>query len=76
MSRSRRKTPIIGITSAPSDKPWKVAEHKRERRVTRAVLALSLDGDDARLHGRNYGDPWCSEKDGKAYWPDERTYRK
>jgi hypothetical protein len=40
MSRSRRKTAIIG---APSDKPFKVDEHRAERHALRAVVqALAL----------------------------------
>ena len=31
MSRSRRKTAIIGVTAAPCDKPFKVDEHRAER---------------------------------------------
>jgi hypothetical protein len=65
MSRSRRKTPIIGMTTAISDKPFKVDEHRRERRSARAVLASGLDADDRRMHAQKYGDPWKAPKDGK-----------
>jgi hypothetical protein len=70
MSRSRRKTPIIGITSADSDKPFKVSEHRAERRSYRARLAVTLDQDDRRLHATDYGNPNLSDKDGKQYCPD------
>lgn len=33
MSRSHRKTPIIGVTKAPSDKSFKTSEHRRARRA-------------------------------------------
>jgi hypothetical protein len=46
MSRSRRKTAIIGVTTAPSDKPFKVDEHRAERHAVRAVVKRSLDSDD------------------------------
>lgn len=77
MSRSHRKTPIIGFTSAQSDKPFKVAEHRRERRSARATLAKIQDGDDGRLHSKVFGDPWKSDKDGKYYFAsDARMMRK
>ena len=67
MSRSRRRTSIIGITTAESEKCYKVAEHRAERHATRTILRLSLDGDDRRLHRTVYGDPWKGDKDGKHY---------
>jgi hypothetical protein len=65
VSRSRRKTPIAGITSARSDKPFKVDEHRAERRTTRAVVRKTLDGDDTALYSRPHGNPWLAPKDGK-----------
>jgi len=65
MSRSRRITAIIGLTTAPNDKPFKVDEHRAERHAVRAVVKRSLDGDDRALHSKVYGDPWKSPKDGK-----------
>ena len=56
MSRSRRKTAIIGVTTAPSDKPFKVDEHRAERHAVRAVVKRSLDSDDRSLHSKVYGD--------------------
>jgi hypothetical protein len=58
MSRSRRKTAAIGMTTAPSDKPFKVDEHRAERHTVRAALKRSLDSDDKALHSKVYGDPW------------------
>lgn len=55
MSRSRRKTAIIGVTTAPSDKPFKVDEHRAERHAVRATIKHSLDGDDRALHSKVYG---------------------
>ena len=65
MSRSRRKTPVIGMTTAPSDKPFKVDEHRAERDAVRVTIKHSLDSDDRALHSKVYGDPWKSPKDGK-----------
>lgn len=64
MSRSRRKTPIFGITTAESDKNFKRREHRRERTAVRDSLATGADIPDSRA----FGNPWASEKDGKRYW--------
>ena len=70
MSRSFRKTPIIGITTAESDKPFKQREHQRERSAAKIAIAR---GDDP-LPPKAYGNPWSAEKDGKQYisdrWPE------
>ncbi len=61
MSRSHRKTPIIGVTKAPSDKTFKTREHRRARR---ALNQIDLTADDAP-HEKQFGDPWRADKDGK-----------
>lgn len=66
MSNSYRKTPIIGMTTAESDKRFKQAEHRRERSATKIALAKGKEPQDKRA----YGDPCLSEKDGKQYCPD------
>jgi hypothetical protein len=43
MSRSRRKTSSIGVTTAPSDKPFKVDKRRAERHAVRAVVKHSLE---------------------------------
>jgi hypothetical protein len=78
VSRSRRKTPITGITKAESDHRWKKAAARRLRRRVRQHLRSTLDGD--RFAGKRWDlvDPWSSEKDGKRYWrrPDAAMMRK
>ena len=66
MSRSRRQTPIVGLTTAASDKPDKVRAHRRERRVIKTLLRLQ--GDDAGLPpSRTLHDRWTFAKDGKQW---------
>jgi hypothetical protein len=66
MSRSKRKTPIVGMTSHESDKPFKKAEHQRER--AQAKVKLRTTTDDTALSSRKaFGDPGKSQKDGKQY---------
>lgn len=68
MSRSRRKIPIAGITTAESDKAFKVAEHRRERRVVKTALDKTDDLPSTKL----FGNPWASEKDGKRMFDPNR----
>lgn len=74
MSRSRKKTPIHGITTARSDKPYKSDEHRRERSNVRQIVRQTADGDDPRLH-RDYGNPWGGPKDGKVYRAAHRSIK-
>lgn len=69
MSRSKRKTPIVGVTTMPSDKPFKKQEHQRERSAVKAKLKHTVDGDSLPP-SKAFGDPWKGEKDGKQYLPD------
>lgn len=68
MSRSRKRLPICGVTTAASDRDWKRDSHTRMRAATREALH----------HGREMptvyecSDVWNSDKDGKqwcANWP-------
>jgi hypothetical protein len=70
MSRSRRKTPIFGHTSAETDHPWKQAAARRLRRRVKQHLKATLDGD--RFAGKRWDleSDWSSAKDGKHYWRD------
>lgn len=59
------------MTTARSDKPYKVAEHRRERHSVSQALRSGADNDDPALH-RVYGDPWNAPKDGLqhiGWWP-------
>ncbi|HEV7305186.1 hypothetical protein [Ensifer sp.] len=66
MTRSRKKTPISGVTTAESDKPFKKREHRRERRAVADALAKGDELPSAKA----FGDPWSGEKDGKLYRPN------
>jgi len=68
MSRSRRKTPIFGHSSASTDHPWKKAVARKLRRRVKQHLNATLDGD--RFAGKPWDldSDWSSDKDGKFYW--------
>ena len=63
MSRSYKKHPGGGIAIAESDKPYKIDEHRRERRAITRALKRGEEPESAI-----YGDPYKSSKDGKQYW--------
>jgi hypothetical protein len=63
MSRSHRKTPIRGITSAVSEKSDKAAAHRKVRHAVR--IALETDAP-VLPHEKELTNPWSMAKDGKA----------
>lgn len=68
MSRSRKKRPITGTTTARSEKGWKKDWHQAERHHVRQRLHVTADDTDRRIHRRPFGDPWAAPKDGKTDW--------
>lgn len=72
MSRSRRKTPIMGITTARSDAEWKAKAARILRHRVKQVLTAALDGD--RFAGKRWDavNPWSAPKDGKAWYRDPK----
>lgn len=77
MSRSRKKKPITGITTAETEKKFKQQEHQRERSAVRDALN---SGKEILPHPKEYGDPWDGPKDGKRDWEstwfEEKARRK
>ena len=63
MSRSRRHTPIAGVTKSKSDTRDKVLAHRRQRRRVRTALASGVAEVITR---RKAGDVWSFAKDGKS----------
>jgi hypothetical protein len=64
MSRSRRKTPVSGITTAESEKSDKRIYNRRYRHAAKQLLSI-----DPKLEPvpplRAFSDPWLMDKDGK-----------
>ena len=68
MSRSRKRTPVIGITTARSEKADKVAAHRRERRRVRQTIQAAPEAE-ILPHTRELSNVWAFAKDGKRYAP-------
>ena len=78
MSRSHRKTPITGITSATSEKQEKREANRKLRRQTREQLKTQPT-DEPLPELREVSNTWAMSKDGKRYFDEEahpKTMRK
>ena len=75
MSRSRKKNPVRGITSADSEKKDKRDANRRFRRKIKQQVD---QGEEQLSERRELSDVWMSEKDGKRYDKDlpEKELRK
>jgi hypothetical protein len=78
MSRSRRRTPITGITTASSEKQDKRLANRKLRRVTNEMLRGSDLEDDLTLPDiREVSNVYSFAKDGKCWHdPDDPRNRK
>ncbi|MDQ2687227.1 MAG: hypothetical protein M3Y28_05095 [Armatimonadota bacterium] len=64
MSRSRKKHPFHGITTADSEKQDKRAYNRRFRHVFHQAIQADPTRD-LWPHLREHSDPWGMDKDGK-----------
>lgn len=64
MSRSVRKTKIMGIAICASEKSDKKIWHRSFRRA-----AHQSDDFGESISFRQFSDPWRMGKDGKGHWP-------
>jgi hypothetical protein len=64
MSRSKRKTPICGFTTAHSEK-WH--KQKTNRRLRHAIKLRIIAGKELMPTIKQMGDIWNFAKDGKQY---------
>ncbi|WP_274645083.1 hypothetical protein [Pseudomonas serbica] len=65
MSRSRRKTPIIGHTTAVSESFDKAKWHRAFRRAENK--RLSCDPESESHHLKEFFNPYSMHKDGKQW---------
>jgi hypothetical protein len=69
MSRSRRRTPKVGLSTAESEKDDKARSHRRGRHAMKQMLVTAADDPDVvpaePEHPRSGG--WTFSKDGKNW---------
>ena len=70
MSRSRRKTPISGITTAASEKEDKRLANRRWRRRNKQLVQCGHY--EPLQHLREITNVWLMDKDGKFRFDPER----
>jgi hypothetical protein len=75
MSRSRKKAPIAGVTTSPSDQPWKKEAARKLRRTVRQKLAATGDADVLPVAPYELVNPHSALKDGKVWLPDPKSRR-
>lgn len=69
MSRSYKKTPIVGHTTCRSERLDKIIWHKRWRAQERLKLSSFNHLDDhTTVDRREVSNPWSMGKDGKQYF--------
>ena len=75
MSRSRKKTPKTGITTAESEKDDKRKANRKFRRVTKGQLK---NGDSQFVDKKEVSNVWSFDKDGKRFLknPTKKDLRK
>ncbi len=64
MSRSRKKSPYVGITTAKTEKLDKRVANRHERRINKCSLSYTHDETQLRAK-REVSNVWCMSKDGK-----------
>ena len=64
MSRSKRKTPVRGITSSDSEKADKAASHRKIRRTIRKIVPVAPEA--VLPQEKQLTNPYSMAKDGKA----------
>ncbi|MEM9339279.1 MAG: hypothetical protein AAGA66_11160 [Bacteroidota bacterium] len=76
MSRSRKKTPVKGITSAKSEKEDKRNANRKFRRKVKQEV--NKGGEEQLPKLRELSNVWAFDKDGKRYDKDlpEKSRRK
>jgi hypothetical protein len=69
MARSKRRTPIFGMTTQESEKNDKRRANRRLRRRVREVVSGAVAPETLPAL-REVSNPWSMAKDGRSYWKD------
>jgi hypothetical protein len=72
MSRSRRKTPITGITTAESEKKDKRIANRNLRRTSRTAIQKQDSDEIALPILREVRNVWGMQKDGKQFFDSKK----
>lgn len=64
MTRSRKKTPLQGNTTATTEKEDKKINHRRIRRAVTQAIGIAPEAE-LLPHEKELSNPWLMDKDGK-----------
>lgn len=70
MSRSRRKTPIAGVSGVSE----KYDKRKNNRKLRKKCKSFLKNGNDLMPLIKEISDPWLMAKDGKMYIDKDSEY--
>jgi hypothetical protein len=79
MSRSRKKIPIVGYTTAESEKQDKRKANRKLRSKAKRLIDGSVEPDEiaqSNFDIESVSDVWVFDKDGKHYDDKPESYRK
>lgn len=71
MSRSRRKNPCCGWTTAESNKWFKQKAHRRERKYVKNQLVNVTEDIDLYINKNQFFSQYDAPKDGMIHWFNE-----
>lgn len=74
MSKSKRKTSIVGWATTDSEKQDKRLYNRRYRRACKQILNTNFECE-LLPHLREYSNPWAMGKDGK-HWFNAKEFPK
>jgi len=76
MSRSYKKTPVLGNTTAKSNKPFKKIENRRRRKnISQKLNVNNLEENVALPAEKQFGNEWYSPRDGKSICMGANEFR-
>jgi hypothetical protein len=73
VSRSKRKTPITGITTAESEKRDKRIANKNLRRVAKTTIQKNEPEELTLTILREVSNVWDMKKEGKQYFNEKKN---
>lgn len=80
MSRSFKKTPIIGHSTSDSEKECKKIWHRSMRRKEKSNIKISIKNGNAEGHislvVNDIISTWDMAKDGKHYWSEKQRLKR
>jgi len=72
MSRSKKKNPFSGITTATTEKQDKRITNRAERRMNKQIIQTTQDENKLK-HKKEVSNTWNMDKDGKVRFDPDKS---